>query len=129
MEVDRELYNKSSLHTIFSENLTKINHSSVILRDYQNAVIPTLGECLVEVQRGLLSATLPLIITEGKGVYCRNWFERLSLTIAGVSQILSIINYQQEYPDEFKTNLGFYRGTFSNFCIGEKCKTDILYSA
>lgn len=134
MEVDSgasySVISKSTFHTIFSEKLPKINHSSVILRDYQNAVIPTLGECLVEVQRGLRSATLPLIVTEGNraSLLGRNWFERLGLTIAGVSQILSNINYPQEYPDVFRTTLGSYRGPLVSFSLDNTVKP-IMFKA
>lgn len=132
MEVDSgasyTVIGKSTFHTLFNGNQPKINKSSVILRDYQNMVIPTWGECLVEVQRGLRSATLPLIVTEGNraSLLGRNWFEKLGLTIAGVSQISSIINYPQEYPDVFKTDLGSYRGPPVSFSLNKNVKPVML---
>ncbi|XP_031357014.1 uncharacterized protein K02A2.6-like isoform X2 [Photinus pyralis] len=132
MEVDSgagySIIGRSLFQKISNGNHLKLKKSHVILRDYQNNPIPTVGECLVEVRRGSRRSTLPLIITEGNrpSLLGRNWFQELGLTVSGVSHVDGTPNYAREYPEVFCGNLGAYRGPPVSFSVDASVKPILL---
>lgn len=69
MEVDsgaaHSVMGKSTfLDIVGADSTWKLQRTGLILRDYQNKVIPTLGECQVPVQRGSYKSILPLIVVQ-----------------------------------------------------------------
>ncbi|XP_060518103.1 uncharacterized protein K02A2.6-like [Cylas formicarius] len=100
---------KSTFQKLFMDNPPKVKPCNLILLDYQNQLISTIGECYVNVQRGQKSATLPVIVTEGNR---RNKSDKSDLV--------------KEYLEVLESTLGKFKGPPVSFSSYPNIKPIVL---
>ena len=116
MEVDsgaaQSVICQSLFEKLFYGREPKVTKSNIILKDYQEGIIPIAGKCDVQVSLGKKQAVVPLLIvkTHSSSLIGRTWFGPLGLSIAGIKSMTSTVDYVQEFPKVFDRHIGKYRG-------------------
>nr|XP_022904561.1 uncharacterized protein K02A2.6-like [Onthophagus taurus] len=130
MEVDSgagaSIIGKKTFHDIFGDKLPELSPPKVILNDYQDKVVDTLGECTISVDYKNKKMNLPIIILKNNrsSLVGRNWFDSLGISVTGIDNCIvsNTPNYAHEYPEVFEEKVGTYRGRPVSFDIDPNVK-------
>lgn len=124
MELDTgagvSIVDESTFHQIYPQESPVLTKSTVILQDYSQNAIETLGACEVAVKYGSRESRLPLIVSRGhhRSLLGRNWMESLGIEVRGVLKVCySVSDLVGEYPDVFSAELGEYKGPPISFLL------------